>query len=505
MNVTKWRAIGTIPWIAAIAASIILVACGKDADRASTNASAKPFPGYQQVGGSGDAAQLWFNPTDISRSGSAYVIHSLKSFPQGYARFDVATNCRDSTRRMAGTQYRIDGTAEQEYPGNETPVPAKSEPGMSELMTAACGVAMASRAIHGDFNVPAALELLYGPYDEGSKAAAWQDASVPADLPWRDNLQLVPGKVLVVTGAATFDLSEGGRQKKVLVTNAVPDGGGCHACTGLLGVAVFTKDGSNWRVESNSPYVASMGAMGSVGDRFEWVSAGDDSYALIVTGEDMHQGYQTVSTTAFVRAKDGSLSPAIDDADTGASDQESLSAQTTFLKGKNAVHYDVKVAFSYQLPGKAVYVADHVYQYAKGKYVLVKKDDPPKFLQTTADTPGAPTQATDVSAASLPPAPLVVVPPAGLTASFDCSKARSDAEHLICSDPELAADDVELAAIFARARAMVIDQASFKDRVRQQWNYRERNCHDRECLVRWYADQKTVLTQIAQTGRLDVN
>ena len=65
MNVTKWRAIGTISWVAAIAASIILVACGKDADRASTNASAKPFPGYQQVGGSGDAAQLWFNPTDI--------------------------------------------------------------------------------------------------------------------------------------------------------------------------------------------------------------------------------------------------------------------------------------------------------------------------------------------------------------------------------------------------------------------------------------------------------
>jgi hypothetical protein len=504
MNIAKSRVLGTSLWVIVAAVSIALGACGKDADRATTNVSATQFPGYQQVGGSGDAAQLWFNPTDISRSGSAYVIHSLKSFSKGYARFDVATNCRDSTRRIAGTQYRSDGTAEQEYPGNATTVPAKSEPGMSELMTAACGIAMASRAIHGDFNVPAALELLYGPYDEGSKAASWQDASVPADLPWRQNLQIAPGKVFIVTSAATFDFSEGGKPKKVLVTNAVPDGGGCHACTGLLGIAVFTRDGANWKVESNSPYVASMGAMGSVGDRFEWVAAGDESYALIVTGEDMHQGYQTVSTTAFVRAKDGSLSSAIDDGDTGASDQETLSAQTTFLKGKNAAHYDVKVAFSYQIPDKAAYVADHLYQYAKGKYVLVKKDDPPKFVQTTAGS-DVPVQRHDAPLESMPAAIPVAVSSAGLTASFDCSKARSDAEHLICSDAELAADDVELAAIFAKARAVVVDQASFKERVRQQWNFREQNCHDRQCVARWYADQKTALSQIALTGRLDVN
>jgi uncharacterized protein len=105
----------------------------------------------------------------------------------------------------------------------------------------------------------------------------------------------------------------------------------------------------------------------------------------------------------------------------------------------------------------------------------------------------------------MPAAMPVAVSSAGLTASFDCSKARSDAEHLICSDAELAADDVELAAIFAKARAVVVDQASFKERVRQQWNFREQNCHDRQCVARWYADQKTALSQIALTGRLDVN
>lgn len=84
--------------------------------------------------------------------------------------------------------------------------------------------------------------------------------------------------------------------------------------------------------------------------------------------------------------------------------------------------------------------------------------------------------------------------------SFDCTKARSDAERLICSDSELAADDVRLARIYAEAKAAAKDQAAFRERTRAQWNFRERQCHDRECLARWYADQKVVLSEIANTG-----
>lgn len=497
MRVSAWLMIGV--------ACALVTACGKNATQEGQPASTQ-FPGFQQVGGTGDAAQLWFNPSDIARSGSGYVIHALKAFPHGYARFDVLTNCRDSTRRLTGTQYRADGSADQEYPGNDGPVLAKSEPGISELMGAACGIAMASRAIPGEFNVSAALELLYGPYDEDSKVATWPDASVPPDLPWRDNLVFAPGKSMSVTGVATFEFSEGGKQKKVLVTNAVPDGGGCHACTALLGVAIFVKDGGNWKVESNSPYVASMGAMGSVGDRFKWLPAGDDSYALVVNGEDMHQGYATESTDAFLRSKNGTFSRLISDGDTGESDQEGLSVETIFLKGKNPAHYDIKVSLSYELQGQPKYIANHIYQYSGGKYVLVRKDDPPKFVlpapdgsQSSVAAPSVPGAALEASQQYAPGAP------AAVTTSFDCSKARSDAEHLICSDPELAADDVELAKVYSVAKAAVADQAAFKERTRNQWNYREKNCHDRECLVRWYADQKIVLTQIAQTGKVDGN
>lgn len=87
-----------------------------------------------------------------------------------------------------------------------------------------------------------------------------------------------------------------------------------------------------------------------------------------------------------------------------------------------------------------------------------------------------------------------------LQTSFDCTEARSDAEHIICSDAELAADDVQLAEIYVKAKAAATDQAAFKARTRTEWNFREQTCHDRECLLKWYADQKTALQQIAETG-----
>ncbi|MBF3850967.1 hypothetical protein ISG21_36550, partial [Burkholderia pseudomallei] len=76
-------------------------------------------------------------------------------------------------------------------------------------------------------------------------------------------------------------------------------------------------------------------------------------------------------------------------------------------------------------------------------------------------------------------------------------------EYLICHDPELAASDRELANIYQQAKDAVPDKAAFAARTRRQWNFRQRNCRDKPCLVSWYAYQKETLTKIAQTG--DVN
>jgi hypothetical protein len=101
MNPTKTRMLSAASWVFALVASMVVAGCSKDSEKPSADAAAKQFPGYQQVGSSGDAAQLWFDPANVPRSGSSYVIHALKAFPQGYARFDVATNCRGRWDRRA--------------------------------------------------------------------------------------------------------------------------------------------------------------------------------------------------------------------------------------------------------------------------------------------------------------------------------------------------------------------------------------------------------------------
>lgn len=61
---------------------------------------------------------------------------------------------------------------------------------------------------------------------------------------------------------------------------------------------------------------------------------------------------------------------------------------------------------------------------------------------------------------------------------------------LICGDAELAALDVDLAQLYMQAKTAAPDKQAFANTTRQNWNWRERNCRDKACLVGRYADQK---------------
>jgi hypothetical protein len=78
-------------------------------------------------------------------------------------------------------------------------------------------------------------------------------------------------------------------------------------------------------------------------------------------------------------------------------------------------------------------------------------------------------------------------------ASFDCKKAKSQSEILICNDAVLSKLDVELAEIYRQAKSQAIDAQAFKTQTVDAWKWREANCHDKECLVKWYADRKDAL------------
>ena len=81
--------------------------------------------------------------------------------------------------------------------------------------------------------------------------------------------------------------------------------------------------------------------------------------------------------------------------------------------------------------------------------------------------------------------------------SFDCAKARSTAEKIICSDDQLSSLDTELAGLLAQAKQESSDKKNLLEETRAAWNFREVNCKDKSCLLDWYADRKqTYMTEI---------
>lgn len=80
-----------------------------------------------------------------------------------------------------------------------------------------------------------------------------------------------------------------------------------------------------------------------------------------------------------------------------------------------------------------------------------------------------------------------------MSASFDCSKNGSSNEKIICTDPELSAMDDQLAKIFKQARKKASDRRAFNAASDEQWLWREKNCHSRECLVDWYRKRQAEL------------
>jgi uncharacterized protein YecT (DUF1311 family) len=84
-----------------------------------------------------------------------------------------------------------------------------------------------------------------------------------------------------------------------------------------------------------------------------------------------------------------------------------------------------------------------------------------------------------------------VVPNKGIAPSFDCSKAKSTPEKLICSDDELATLDSELSELYKSARQKTNDLGALKRDTENAWKYREENCLDKQCLIKWFGDRKS--------------
>ncbi len=90
--------------------------------------------------------------------------------------------------------------------------------------------------------------------------------------------------------------------------------------------------------------------------------------------------------------------------------------------------------------------------------------------------------------------------------SFDCGKARSKSEHLICDDRQLSAMDLALASLYGKAKRASSNSPQFRSENSREWRWRQSYCNTKSCLLRWYANRKVELEKyLTRTTRIPRN
>ncbi|WP_228860821.1 DUF4431 domain-containing protein [Xenorhabdus sp. PB61.4] len=94
---------------------------------------------------------------------------------------------------------------------------------------------------------------------------------------------------------------------------------------------------------------------------------------------------------------------------------------------------------------------------------------------------------------------LFLVSTVASSASFDCAKATSKTEKLICATPILSQADDALLIAYTHAKIATGNSDGFKALVRQNWKLREKNCDTVKCLQDWYRQSSEIYHRIAAT------
>ena len=127
---------------------------------------------------------------------------------------------------------------------------------------------------------------------------------------------------------------------------------------------------------------------------------------------------------------------------------------------------------------------------------------PPAAPSATAPTV-APAPVTQAPAAGPVEAPTAAAPAAApapaetgpITASFDCAKASSAQEKMICSDRDLARLDMDLSAAYRKARDAAADAKALQSEQLQWLKSTRSACSDKACLVEAYKGRLAQLSR----------
>ena len=120
----------------------------------------------------------------------------------------------------------------------------------------------------------------------------------------------------------------------------------------------------------------------------------------------------------------------------------------------------------------------------------VSTQEPPVLADSPRVAPGS-----SVSAESSAKSPSTHVPASG-GPSFNCAKASSGTEKLICGNPELSDLDASYARLYKRAKALAPDQAVYVEEGKEALRHRNQDCSDEACLFDWYKQRGNQLAHL---------
>ncbi len=265
--------------------ALLLTACSQ-----SDQPKPDQFPGFVQIGTDKQTSRLFVDFDSVKRDANGSVtFKQLRVLDTGYAIHDAVTNCRDTYKGFAGSQFTKEGVSEANYPADAAFTAYRDQPALSALVNKICEKADESRVIVGAFDDIKALELVYGPYRPELKAAYWTSINPPAGL--SQSPSEFSGKDGLVKVVFSEDYQQGKDTKHIVFTQTqLADGSNdCHPCGPLLGAVTFVRVGDKWRIESDNRYLEIMGVYGAPPD-LSWVNLGKNMHGILAKITDMHQG-----------------------------------------------------------------------------------------------------------------------------------------------------------------------------------------------------------------------
>lgn len=168
--------------------------------------------------------------------------------------------------------------------------------------TAAATPPTAGKIVGPSIDTARAMATVFPRYDSHHKEARWCVGDGPATPAMVRRLS--GNKRRYATAIFTKRYQEAGRPHFILLTETRPPGRQCHACTIVLGGAVFHRVDGNWRLKAGNRAICRAGSWGRAPTEMSLVAVGPDRHGVAITHGYTSQGQTAESFTLIAPVGD---------------------------------------------------------------------------------------------------------------------------------------------------------------------------------------------------------